>query len=430
MSSGKSAVTKLYESWSCYTSDSGWGCMMRSGQMLLAQAYLHLFCGREFRVMPEVFSHQPQQASLMNQYRTIVRWFIDEEDAPYSIHRIALCGTLFNKKVGEWFGPTDTSNVLKRLVDCHMRDQFFVHIAEQGGIYIDEIMQLCTDQTSDLMMEQAKQLQQKLANMLGDVSAASDSHEPPQQDNNENVTPRKVQSKTADSKEEFWRPVLILVPLRLGLDCINPIYIPSLKEVLQSPQCVGIMGGKPRSSLYFVGYQDDHLIYLDPHTTQKKSFRQSSYHSREPLRMRFSDIDPSLAIGFMCKDKKDFDEFCQHALKLAKFKAPIWSTSYSRPSLYSSSRSKKLTQTKKKKKTKTTEVKPEMKPEPEARKSLQFDDDSCDDDFECISVEEVNECREYEESQRTSSSESPQQELVHVYQRPDHTLDEDDIVLI
>lgn len=41
-----------------------------------------------------------------------------------------------------------------------------------------------------------------------------------------------------------------------------------LKQILEWKQSVGIIGGHHSSSLYFIGYQDDNLIYLDPHTIQ------------------------------------------------------------------------------------------------------------------------------------------------------------------
>jgi cysteine protease ATG4 len=31
---------------------------------------------------------------------------------------------------------------------------------------------------------------------------------------------------------------------------------------------VGILGGKPNFALYFVGYQGNHMIFLDPHFVQ------------------------------------------------------------------------------------------------------------------------------------------------------------------
>lgn len=52
-----------------------------------------------------------------------------------------------------------------------------------------------------------------------------------------------------------WKSLFILLPLRLGIDSINEVYIPSLKEIFQIPQSLGIIGGKPRSAMYFVAYQ-------------------------------------------------------------------------------------------------------------------------------------------------------------------------------
>jgi hypothetical protein len=49
---------------------------------------------------------------------------------------------------------------------------------------------------------------------------------------------------------------------------LNPVYVPQLQAVLRFPQSVGIVGGRPSSSLYFVGYQGESVIYLDPHDMQ------------------------------------------------------------------------------------------------------------------------------------------------------------------
>jgi len=37
----------------------------------------------------------------------------DVSSAPFSIHRIALLGKQFDKDIGQWFGPSTISSVLK-----------------------------------------------------------------------------------------------------------------------------------------------------------------------------------------------------------------------------------------------------------------------------------------------------------------------------
>ncbi len=41
-----------------------------------------------------------------------------------------------------------------------------------------------------------------------------------------------------------------------------------LAQVLTWPGSVGIVGGRPSSSLYFVGTQGERVLYLDPHDVQ------------------------------------------------------------------------------------------------------------------------------------------------------------------
>ncbi len=45
----------------------------------------------------------------------------------------------------------------------------------------------------------------------------------------------------------------------------NPIYFPIVKYLLNSEYSVGILGGRPKKALYFVGQTGDSIVYLDPH---------------------------------------------------------------------------------------------------------------------------------------------------------------------
>ena len=117
---------------------------------------------------------------------------------------------------------------------------------------------------------------------------------------------------------ECWRPLLLLIPSRLGIDKVNPVYIEHLKFSLSSSSSVGIVGGKPNKSLYFFAFQEDYVFYLDPHfvhSTVKpidsKGQVHDSYKVRFPQKTKFLDLDPSLALGFFIRTRADFEAFLQ-----------------------------------------------------------------------------------------------------------------------
>lgn len=64
------------------------------------------------------------------------------------------------------------------------------------------------------------------------------------------------------SKCDNWRSVLIMVPVRLGGEALNPIYAPCIYSLFTHDLCVGIIGGRPKHSLYFVGFQGMVLRYI------------------------------------------------------------------------------------------------------------------------------------------------------------------------
>lgn len=108
-------------------------------------------------------------------------------------------------------------------------------------------------------------------------------------------------------KSDAWKPLLLMIPLRLGLNDINPIYIPALKKCFEIEENCGMIGGRPNQALYFIGYVGDEVLYLDPHTTQRSGSVgektsqdeiefDSTFHQKYAGRIPFSGMDPSLAV--------------------------------------------------------------------------------------------------------------------------------------
>ncbi|XP_038056723.1 cysteine protease ATG4D-like [Patiria miniata] len=114
-----------------------------------------------------------------------------------------------------------------------------------------------------------------------------------------------------------WCAVVILVPVRLGGDEVNPIYVSSVQALFTLDCCIGIIGGKPKHSLYYLGFQEEKLIHLDPHYCQPvvdmktREFSLSSFHCMSPRKMAINKMDPSCTIGFYLRTEEDFNEFCE-----------------------------------------------------------------------------------------------------------------------
>lgn len=99
----------------------------------------------------------------------------------------------------------------RELVSRYHGDQFAVYVSNNGIIYSDEVKELCGGQ-------------------------------------------------------EWTKSLILLVPVRLGVETVPENYYKLITSLFQYPQSLGLAGGKPKSSLYFLGVQG------------KTKRRQINYH--------------------------------------------------------------------------------------------------------------------------------------------------------
>ncbi|EGC31168.1 hypothetical protein DICPUDRAFT_99299 [Dictyostelium purpureum] len=349
--------------------------MLRTGQMILARALLK-------HVYPDnvIINHQ-ERIRINSKYNQVLKWFSDYQSKEhlYGIHQIVHMKKAMEKKirqkalenyarrkqqlqqqqqqrygknsvrvridnysdsssdsedewdnVEEWLAPTKISNVLRQLVKNQNLDDLEMYVPNDGVIYREYINQLC----NPYYFNNYKNNDQNNQNNLS-MNQSPPSRVPSEVFNH----PLSVNDDDQDYyhfNPNKWKSLIIMIPLKLGVDRINTSYIRKLKSILSIPQSLGFIGGKPKQSFYFIGFQDDQVIYLDPHFVQDTVDPSSNNYSETfcgciPQKMSFSNIDPSLSVGFYCKDKSSFDDLCDRLSKLENDEFPIISISNKLP---------------------------------------------------------------------------------------------------
>jgi hypothetical protein len=213
-------------------SDAGWGCMARTGQMMLCHT------------LKKIIQNDDE----------ILSMFYDQPESAFSIHKITEYGANHHIPVGKWFNPTGIGYTLKDLVSksAITNQSLEVVIGRDGSIF-----------ESEIYFELSKN-----------------------------------------------KKVLMLIPVMLGLDTINKDCYHSVLKCFELESSVGIVGGKPRQSFYFVGKSNENVFFLDPHIVKPALLSKETCNDRKDddiIRyIDISDLDPCMLLCFFVSS---FDEY-------------------------------------------------------------------------------------------------------------------------
>mmetsp|Transcript_12689 Transcript_12689/g.31952 ORF Transcript_12689/g.31952 Transcript_12689/m.31952 type:complete len:486 (+) Transcript_12689:121-1578(+) len=295
----------------CITTDAGWGCMLRSAQMMLSQALRIHFKSRHWKPDPSTSKAKDDEF-----VTSLMTWFADfpsRTESVYSLHNMCAAGVAkYELLPGDWYGPGSACYVLRDLVTLHQQKQsnvFRVHVSSEGTVYNDLVFELMTKEAA----------KKKKASQETEEQVVEPLHP---------LDPAISEQPKLDLTELEWdTSLLLLIPHRLGRDYVEEKYVKSVAQIFSLPQSVGILGGRPRGARWFYGAYADgsKVLGLDPHTVQlapgKKENSGSgknklsidltdeylaSVHTPYPDILDLNRMDPSIALGFYCRNRKEY----------------------------------------------------------------------------------------------------------------------------
>ena len=348
---------QIEENGNIFTSDAGWGCMLRTSQMILAQGLckiysinnLNDFINQYFAYfydnkIPMKFmcknnsnnenfskSVEDKENNLYDDFEIIDNqkdYFIsfinltseiinglenmsernkykEYLTPPYSIRNFLKVQKYVNKngkKAGEWFSNYDATRliyIINKDMNKHKDCDFKVLNFNEGIIYIEDIINNCFEEENIIE-----------ANTDFEILSLC---------NNETVEKinNNIENKIYifnDKKYILKNKFIMFVSVRHGLYSIDEGMTDEVLKIFDIPTNIGFIGGKRSRAFYFIGKSATNLIFLDPHYIQETislkklgtNYATESYIPNDIYYMPINDLSPSFTIGFAIKDMKSF----------------------------------------------------------------------------------------------------------------------------
>mgnify|MGYP002626826368 CR=1 FL=1 len=355
-----------------YTSDAGWGCMIRASQMILAQGIYKLFSMKNLNQFFNEFitffydnkiplkllvKNNNAKTEIKNEKKELNNnkdkkeeitfndflildisrecriSFIDvtqdmikeletlsnEENqnyvtSPFSLRNIIKTQKKLNpngKKVGQWFSNYDMIKILTKINKQMVEKDdcdFKIINFENETMYIEDLIKECFEEVETQGFEYISK-------------SVFDSNENFSTLNQENINKNLNNEFYVFNNRRyiFKQKFIIFISVRHGLHNLDEDLYEEVLKIFDINTNIGLIGGKNSRAFYFIGKCGDNLIFLDPHYVQQTvplnvlgtDKIEESYTPNNIYYMNISELSPSFSIGFAIKDVKDFKLFMQ-----------------------------------------------------------------------------------------------------------------------
>ena len=329
--------------------DAGWGCMIRTGQMIIAQAiqklfnvknledfiskFIFLFLDNEIdsEYLCQIEDDNGKKSLSFNSFVKFGNEFIihgfeeiinknpnlNKIYPPFSLKTILTIPSKVKKNPGEWFSNYDIIDKFYQINRFYHPFNYFsdkkVEIFNfSDAIIIEKIIKKCFEECiCNCVSDSFVKISSQIYESFHDFQVVSRK----EYDNNCHCFDNTI--KIRDKNYKLTKMFIIFVSARHGLNQIDNSMKDKVLNFFNFKNNIGFIGGKTSKAYYFIGNCENNLIFLDPHNVQNSisindifvGNGSSSYKPNDVFYMNINELSPSFTFGFAIKNLYEFEEF-------------------------------------------------------------------------------------------------------------------------
>ena len=327
--------------------DAGWGCMIRTGQMLMAQAiqklynvknledfcskYIFLFLDNE---IDNEYLCKNENDKVKNSFNSFVEFgneFIihgfeeiisknpnlNQINPPFSLRTILTIPSKVKKMPGEWYSNYDITEKFYQINRLYhpfnyLSDKEVELFNFSDAIIIEKIIKKCFEECiCNCVSDSFVKISSQIYESFHDFQVVSRK----EYDNNCHCFDNTI--KIRDKNYKLTKMFIIFVSARHGLNQIDNSMKDKVLNFFNYKNNIGFIGGKTSKAYYFIGNCEDNLIFLDPHHVQNAisindifvGNGSPSYKPNDIFYININELSPSFTFGFAIKNLYEFEEF-------------------------------------------------------------------------------------------------------------------------